>query len=157
MDITEESDSLIFRLENNQEIVRLASCYSECMVDTSQWKVRLIHKDSSEQYLPFLGNSFDIREDSILVDPYERAPLTALVSFTLPFPRNVAVRIHGRTENSPDLIHVFDGFKSVHTIPVYGLYADFNNRVTISVLDHDGHERISNSSVSYTHLRAHET
>ena len=141
--ISRHQDSLIFILENQERIVRSTGCITECTIDTGNWAVNLVYENSAVQSLPFLGNSFVINEDSILINPYERAPLTALVKFNLPVPGRIKIKVHGRSEDSPDINHIFDDYKTSHVIPVFGLYADYDNTVTISVLDYFGNERIS--------------
>jgi arylsulfate sulfotransferase len=112
-------------------------------VDTANWLVDILFRDSTLITVPFLGNSFAIREDSILLNPYDRAPLAAVVKFSLPVRGRVRLTIHGRDENSFDITHEFDDFKYHHTIPVFGLYVDYENFITVTVLDYFGNERLS--------------
>jgi len=143
VNVIEDQDSLIFYLESGQRITRSEGCFKNVSVDTANWQVHLLFVDSTVQSVPYLGNSFLIDEDSILLNPYERAPLTAQVTFTLPIPGKIRLTIRGRNEDSPDFTHEFDDFKYHHTIPVFGLYMDYENRVTITVLDYFGNERFS--------------
>lgn len=112
-------------------------------MDTGNWKLQLVYADTTEQTLPFLGNTFEIEEDSIILNPYDKTPLVALVKFDLPVPGKIRLCVHGRTENNPDLIREFDEFRIDHAIPVLGLYADFDNTLTLTLLDKAGNERIS--------------
>lgn len=69
----------------------------------------------------------------IKVNPYENSPLTALVAFTLKEPQAVEVVIEGKDEwttfttTFPKATH--------HLLPIYGLYPDTLNHVTISLAD----------------------
>jgi arylsulfate sulfotransferase len=141
--VTEVQDSMVFLLEDNKRIARSTSCFWSVQVDSANWMVEIVYSDSILQFTPFLGNSFVIEEDSIQLNPYGRAPLAAQVKFSLPVRGRIRLTVHGRNEESPDISHTFDGFEQHHTIPVYGLYVDFENTVTISVLDYFGNERIS--------------
>ena len=141
--IVEEQDSMVFYLENNDRITRSADCFTSIRVDTSGWSAEITYEDSTKQTVPYLGNTFMIEEDSILLNPYNRAPLAALVKFSLPVPGRIRLTVHGRDEKSPDITHEFDSFETHHIIPVFGLYVDYENRVTISVLGFYGNERIS--------------
>jgi hypothetical protein len=132
--ITETPDSIYFQLENGEQVIRPCSCIASYTIDPDLWSVQLTYADLTEAQLPYFGN-FAIPEDSIILDPYEHAPLVALVHFSIPYPRKVKITVHGRDLSSPDLTHTFREPATTHTIPVYGLYADFLNQVSISVLD----------------------
>jgi hypothetical protein len=84
----------------------------------------------------------EIDKDSVLLNPFERAPLSALVHFTLPHARRIRISVQGR-DHGPDLVHLFPEAQQQHSIPVHGLYADHNNQVTISVVDKLGTIRSS--------------
>lgn len=144
----ERNDSLVFHLENRDSIIRPLSCFSDYAVDTAAWSMKLVYADSSEQFLPYFG-SLEIHEDSIRVDPYDWAPLTAIVNFRIPYSRRVKIRVHGRDESIPDITHIFPEPGTDHSIPVYGLYADFHNNVTLSILDNQGTER----AIRTVHIR----
>jgi len=148
--IYEDQDSLILILESNERIVRPLSCFKSYQVDSADWTVNLYYRDSTVQDLPFRGNTLEILEEDIIVNPYERAPLAALVRFTLPFPGSIKIDVHGITENSPVLSHSFDVVTIQHEIPVYGLYAEHQNIVTITVLDFFGNERLSRDIIIQT-------
>ena len=141
--VSEEQDSLVFSLENSDRITRSLSCFRSFHVDSANWLVNIVYRDSTLQSIPFFGNSLMIEEDSILLNPYEKAPLAALVKFSTPVPSRIRMTVHGMHENSPDIVHTFDDFGYHHAIPVLGLYSEYENNVTFSVLDQGGYERIS--------------
>jgi hypothetical protein len=66
-------------------------------------------------------------------------PTAILLSGSL----RIRIRIQCITESSHDITHEFNDFSVCHEIPVYGLYADHNNTVEVSVLYYSGNERIS--------------
>jgi len=141
--VLEEQDSVIFLLENEQRIALSNGCFKSVNVDASNWRVDIIHENNFVQSIPFLGNTLLIKNDSILLNPYNTAPLTALVNFTLPVRGRIRLTVDGINEESHDIVHTFDGFEYHHSIQVIGLYADYENRVNITVLDIFGNERIS--------------
>ena len=123
VDVIEDQDSLIFYLENGHRISRSEGCFMNVSVDTANWLVDLLFVDSTVQSVPFLGNTFLMDEDSILLNPYQRAPLTAQMTFTLPKPGKIRLTIHGRNENSPDFTHEFDDFKYIAEKKGFGMVA----------------------------------
>ena len=138
--ITDTTGSVIFHLEDGEEITRPASCIQGFRIDSAGWAVHLTYADSTEASIPFFGH-FEILQDSIVLNPHQFAPLTARVTFTLPYPRRARITIHGRDPDSIDLIHTFPTPDTLHAIPVYGLYGNYLNQVTIGILDHTGTER----------------
>jgi len=145
-EIYEGTDTIFFTLEDNSRFNRLKNCFQSYTIDSANWTFDVIFKDSTiQQSYPFLGNRLRIPEDSILHDPNNRAPLSALVKLSLPVPGKVRITVHGRTPASPSISHVFEDYKSNHSIPVHGMYADFLNKISITILDLNGNERTSDT------------
>ena len=71
------------------------------------------------------------------VNPYKLNPLSALITFNTTQPANVTIRIHGR-DGASDIVHTFSEFKTVHNIPVLGLYPDYKNLVSLTVRFENG-------------------
>lgn len=142
VDMYEREDSVVFLLEYGDSIVHPDSCFISMEVDSAQWSLSLTYRDSTVADLPFFG-TFELDEEQVRIDPFEHAPLTALVEFSIPYARRAKVSIAGIGENSPDLEHRFDEPVTSHAIPVYGLYSEHENQVTISLLDRTGRERFS--------------
>ncbi|USD37995.1 aryl-sulfate sulfotransferase [Ferrimonas sp. SCSIO 43195] len=71
---------------------------------------------------------------AMLVNPYGNSPLTAILDLGGKFPTDVKVEVQGKGKNGvairypvgPQTINTYDG------IPVFGLYANFKNTVTVS-------------------------
>ena len=78
-------------------------------------------------------SSFDysLKEPFILVNPYKIAPLTALIKFPTKQKARITLTIHGK-DDSPDITHTFPTFENEHSLPVLGLYANYENTVTIT-------------------------
>ena len=90
----------------------------------------LIEKD-----LKIEGYTFD--EPNVILNPYGNSPLTALVIFETEEDEEVEVTIKGKDKNST-FTHTFTKAKE-HYLPIYGLYANYENEVTIKV---NGKEKI---------------
>ncbi|MGL5676000.1 MAG: aryl-sulfate sulfotransferase, partial [Cellulosilyticaceae bacterium] len=81
----------------------------------------------------------DYTEDAPLViqDPYQMAPLTALVLFESEKPLKVSLEVEGKDADST-LKYDFKTFETNHSIPVYGLYADTVNKVKLHLTGEAG-------------------
>ena len=79
--------------------------------------------------------SFD--EPLVVVDPYDQSPLTALSVFTSTEPINLSVHVEGKDKLS-DIDFTFDGYNTENIIPIYGLYSNKVNNVTLTSKDKNG-------------------
>lgn len=123
-------------LENKDIIAIPVNCIEDYNIYPEKWKIELEYTDSTVMELPYLGNSFVIDKDSILVDPFGFAPLTATISFTLNEARKIRISVKSKSELGADISHDFIELKKHHTLPVFGLYADYKNTVEVSLLDY---------------------
>ncbi|MGI2261676.1 aryl-sulfate sulfotransferase [Shewanella sp. GXUN23E] len=70
---------------------------------------------------------------AILVNPYGNSPLTAILDLGSKRPTDVTVTVHGKGKKGVDIDYPV-GQKTMNThdgIPLFGLYADYNNQVTV--------------------------
>lgn len=74
-------------------------------------------------------DSFTFGRPYVKLNPYLIAPLTALILFRTEKPETVAVTVKGK-ESAGDVSFRF-GPATEHVIPVYGLYADWDNTVEL--------------------------
>ena len=81
----------------------------------------------------FKSEGYTLEDPSVIVDPYDNSPLTALVIFETKDEEKVKITIKGKDELTT-YTHEFDKEK-VHYIPVYGLYAGKENTVIIECGD----------------------
>ena len=77
----------------------------------------------------FQDGDYTINNPLIAVNPYIYCPLTALVAFSTPIATEVKVIVHGK-EKAGDISHVFPAQKK-HILPIYGLYANYANKVSL--------------------------
>ncbi|HAX73472.1 MAG TPA: aryl sulfotransferase [Firmicutes bacterium] len=80
----------------------------------------------------------EIKKDShtfespyIELNPYGNSPLTALLLFNTPTDTQVTVTIHGRDELTT-FEQTFESSQQ-HSIPIYGLYPDTENKITLAL------------------------
>ncbi|MDO4271693.1 MAG: aryl-sulfate sulfotransferase [Candidatus Saccharibacteria bacterium] len=78
----------------------------------------------------FAINGYTVDEPNIIVNPYGDSPLTALVIFRTNTSVAPVVKIKGKDELTT-YQHEFE-LATEHYLPIYGLYPDSDNKVTIS-------------------------
>ena len=80
-------------------------------------------------------NNYTLDEPKIIVNPYGISPLSALIIFNTKDLTTPTVTIHGKDENTT-FTNTFTPSKQ-HILPIYGLYADTTNHITITVNEKD--------------------
>ena len=86
----------------------------------------------NEQYdieSEFEIEGYTINKPNVILNPYGNSPLTALVIFKTNNKVSPKVTIKGKDEHST-FTNTFSASKK-HYLPIYGLYADYNNEVII--------------------------
>ena len=77
----------------------------------------------------FKVNGYTLDNPNIILNPYGNSPLTALVLFETEQELDVKVTIAGK-DKLTTYTHTFSKTKE-HYLPIYGLYADSNNKIII--------------------------
>ena len=85
-----------------------------------------------------ITKGYTIDNPNVVLDPYHNSPLTALVMFETEEEVTPTITVHGEDELST-FSHTFESSK-IHYLPVYGLYPDTENTVTITYTE-DGKEK----------------
>ncbi len=83
------------------------------------------------EYLKSYGYTLD--NPNVILNPYDISPLTALIIFETDDNIPVSITVVGKN-NDTSYTTTFEKSK-VHYIPVYGLYADYNNKIIIKCQD----------------------
>lgn len=106
--------------------------YSALKIEDLEEIPSIITKQANieEQFIKDIDN-YSIDNPKIIVNPYEISPLTALVIFKTNDLTTPTVTIKGKDELST-YEHTFPQ-DNIHMLPIYGLYADTENEVTISI------------------------
>jgi len=81
---------------------------------------------------------FTIPQDSIILNPYGYAPLTAIVKYTTSIPGKTKITVKGINGEGSDIVQEFDDLGLSHSVPILGLYADYENTVDIILNDENG-------------------
>ena len=90
-----------------------------------------------------LGDA-NFNEPKVIVNPYKNSPLTALVIFKTTEEIAPTVTIQGKDEQT-SITHKFPA-ATEHYLPIYGLYADYDNIVTMSY-ELNGQQNTSSLSI----------
>ena len=78
----------------------------------------------------FSSYGYTIDNPCIILNPYNISPLTALILFDTDEEASITVRIEGKDRDTT-IENTFNKSKK-HMIPIYGLYANYDNKVTLS-------------------------
>lgn len=81
-------------------------------------------------------NGYSIDNPKVLLDPYDASPLTALILFETEEEVSPKITIEGKDKLTT--IETEFAKNTKHYLPIYGLYADYNNKVDISYTLSDG-------------------
>ena len=79
----------------------------------------------------FKIKGYTIEKPNVILNPYGNSPLTALILFETEKEEEVKVIIEGKDKHST-FTHTFEKAKQ-HYLPIYGLYADKENKVVVEV------------------------
>ena len=89
---------------------------------------------AEQAFLQELENgAYTFDKPLVKLDLYNMSPLTAMAGFKLPSPQAVTVKVAGRTEDAA-FSHSFPA-ATTQVLPIYGLYADAVNKVTLELAD----------------------
>lgn len=93
----------------------------------------LTYKDiftiQSNKEVYFTPYGYSIDNPNLIVNPYGNSPLSAIVMFDTDGYSEVSITIKGKNDDG-DINYTFSSNKH-HLIPIYGLYADYDNIVII--------------------------
>ena len=75
------------------------------------------------------NTNYTIDNPNVILNPYDNSPLSALIVFQTKDLTTTTVTIKGK-DGAEDIKHTFTPTK-VHILPIYGLYAGYDNKVII--------------------------
>ncbi len=82
---------------------------------------------------------YSLENPNVIINPYNNSPLTAIVAFTTEESTEVKVTILD-SNNNPNLTHVYEE-DTIHYLPIYGLYPNYENKV---IIETNNEEKILN-------------
>lgn len=97
-----------------------------------------LQEDRSAQIAEiFEQNHYTLENPLILLNPYDYAPLTALIAFETEETGTMEVTIWGKSQETT-ISHKFSALTNRHFLPIYGLYSDWRNHITLRFINERG-------------------
>lgn len=93
-----------------------------------------------------LEDGYTFEDPLVVVNPHSLSPLSAVVGFGTVEETLVDVTIKGKDAHT-DILHSFDELSTRHLVPIYGLYAAYDNTVELTATTRDGQRRATKVSV----------
>ena len=90
---------------------------------------------------------FTISQDSIILNPYGYAPLSAVVKYTTAISGKTKITVKGKHGEDSDIVQEFDDLGLSHAVPITGLYADYENTVDI-LLNNEIGQAVAHSTIT---------
>lgn len=87
-------------------------------------------EESGETKIPLIINEL------LSLNPNTSTPLCARLEVETDIPTKVSIIIRG--QDGEDLSHDYEVYAREHTIPIYGLYPDYNNEVIVTFISESG-------------------
>ncbi len=94
-------------------------------------------KTESELRAYYQAGKYTFAAPLVIQDPYQTAPLTALVIFDTPEKSLISIHVPGKTPQAAVDVN-FAGYQQHHEVPIYGLYAGTLNHVTMRMKTQNG-------------------
>ncbi len=138
--ISEKGGDYIFHFENGD--VEISKSEIKNIVPVSEiWKTTITFSDGSAMSIPSKGGSLSFIIKDVTLNPSGYNPLAALVEVELPTFGRVKVTVHGKNGTVGTITHLCSSQTPHQSVPVFGLYADYENKVDLAFTDKDGRER----------------
>ena len=137
-DISSANGFTSITLKNGKTVLLAKDNLVKYKINNYNWNVELTYADNSSQVLTYIGKEIKISTDSITLNPYGYAPLSALLSFTTPVPGRFKITVKSKSDKIPPISSSFTNYTKTHKIPIYGLYGNYLNKVIIEFSDFYG-------------------
>ncbi|MCI1921196.1 MAG: aryl-sulfate sulfotransferase [Liquorilactobacillus nagelii] len=79
------------------------------------------------------SSKYNLNTPYVKLNPYQTSPLTALIIFKTSSVAKVSYTVQGKKTKTSISNQVNGKYSKEHQVPIVGLYADYNNQVTIKV------------------------
>ena len=123
-----------------------SSVVEKIVTDEDKWESILTFSNGNTYYIPTLGSSVESLITNLEVNPSGYNPLAAQAVMNLPVLGHIKLIVHSKEgAKTPDVEHLFSSIEKGQTIPILGLYANYENQVTLIYTDKEGHERASST------------
>ncbi len=139
----ESGDSLELNFEGANSLIVPNWMITDYAFDKVNWRCRLELNDEDLE----LNSIGEFNEESyeIRINPSGIAPLTASLKYNGKVKNLISISVLGKEVNGITLSKQFKSFQESHAIPVLGLYADYTNKVVVSLLNENGQIRATDT------------
>ncbi|QKG52217.1 aryl-sulfate sulfotransferase [Hymenobacter sp. BRD67] len=96
------------------------------------------HEEVTPQPAVHITAQLALAPGAVVVNPTGYAPLAAQLSFAYPVAGRTRLVVHGKHGADSDVVQQFDDSGTTHSVPILGLYADFDNKVDVQLTDAQG-------------------
>ena len=136
--ITEKENDYLLEFESG--IVKVAKALiSEIEVNKKDWETSLIYHNGKKIIIPTIGDSINSFIVNTIINPSGYNPLSAQIVLNFPTLGKVKLVIHSKEKSlSEDIEYSFKSVEKVQSIPILGLYQNYNNKVSIIYTDKEG-------------------
>lgn len=138
--VSEDKGDFIFHFET-QDLEVPGTEIEGIAPDAEQWQTIVTFIDHSQLKVPTKGTSLDFIVKRVTLNPSGYNPLAAMVEVNLPTYGRIKVTVHGKNGNTGTITHLCHTQTPNQTVPIFGLYADYDNKVDLTYTDKDGKER----------------
>jgi len=136
----------------------LLACISSIFIYYVVEKVKPVDKEryiidyQYELEKKFTSKGYTIDKPNIIVNPYEVSPLTALIIFETKDMTTPTITVKGKDSHTT-YTNTFSANK-IHYLPIYGLYANYENTVIVTLNDKDYTFKITTDKLpdDFTHV-----
>ncbi|WP_316750943.1 aryl-sulfate sulfotransferase [Pedobacter gandavensis] len=137
---TKEKEYYVFHFEKGDITVPQA-LISTIQEQPELWKTVVSFNDKTSLSLLSKGDKLDFILKDRELNPSGYNPLSATVEVLLPGRGRIQVVVQGKLGTTGTITHLFTASNPRQVIPVFGLYANYNNQVDLIFTDMEGKER----------------
>lgn len=130
----------IFKFET-EEIRVPADEISQVQDQLDKWKTLVTLRGGTVVTVPAKGGDLDFMVEGVTLNPSGYNPLAAIAELRLPAAGRIRVTVAGKEGTSGTITHLLQSTIVRQDVPILGLYANFNNTVTLTYTDKEGRER----------------
>ncbi len=138
--ISESGGDYVFHFES-QDLSVPKNEVEKILADPANWKTTVTFGNGSNLPIPSKGTSLDFIVKNITLNPSGYNPLAAIVEVNLPTYGRIKVTVHGKNGDGGDISHLCQPQTPNQNVPIFGLYANYENVVDLTYTDKDGRER----------------
>lgn len=138
--ISSQNKTYLFQFENTKLQISKAEI-KHIKKQPEQWQTIITFVDKTQIKVPTLGTSLDFIIKNIKLNPSGYNPLAAKVEVNLPTYGRVRVTVHGKKGSTGSISHLFHSTTPHQTVPILGLYPNYNNIIDLDFTDKEGHFR----------------